>query len=154
MKTKIIKVNGKEMIERPVACAMLAFDEKDNVIMVEQDRGSFGTILEVPAGKIDAGETPMHCAIRELKEETGYSPLNCHHLISYYPSVGYSTEEIQCFYTEKITLKPEPQRLDDGERINVKKFYWKDLMEMIYNGDIKDSKTIMCMYAFGRNVGF
>ena len=68
-------------------------------------------------------------------------------LRSYYPSIGYSTEEIHCFLTEEFKHDGE-QRLDDNERINIKKIDYKDLREMIENGYIKDSKTLMCMAMF------
>ena len=145
--TEVFEVNGIEMIKRPIACAILAFDEDDKVIMVEQQRGTFGTTLEVPAGKVDQGEDPLNTAERELLEETGYKAFNTSHLIDYYPSVGYSTEQINCYYTNKTT-NTFKQRLDDGERINIKHIPFYKLKDMIRNGEIKDSKTIMCVYAY------
>lgn len=152
--TKVIEVNGLEMIERVPACAMLAIDRDGDIIMVEQDRGSFGKVLEVPAGKVEAGEDPEETAMRELEEETGYRALECNHLISYYPSVGYSTEQINCYYTERIATHRHAQRLDDGERVRVLNIPFKEVLEMIENGEIKDSKTIMCVLAYQLKVGF
>lgn len=145
-RTKVIEVNGKQMIERVPASAILAIDNNNNVIMVEQDRGSFGKMLEVPAGKVEQGEDPFETALRELEEETGYRGLNCTKLISYYPSVGYTTEEIHCYITNKLTLGH--QRLDDGEKVTVKLIPFKQLVEMVNTGEIKDSKTIMCVLAY------
>ena len=149
----IIEVNGKEMIKRVPASAMLAIDREGYVIMVEQDRGSFGKLIEVPAGKVEFGEDPLKTAERELMEETGYKANNIKHLIDYFPSVGYSTEQINCYYSDDIknTGIPHP---DDGEEIRVVNIYWKDLLEMIQNGEIKDSKTIMCVLAYEKMVGF
>lgn len=144
-RTKIIKCNGKEMIQRVPASAILALEGND-VILVEQDRGTFGKVLEVPAGKVEQGEDPLETALRELEEETGYRGLECDKLISYYPSVGYTTEEIHCYFTTKLVKGH--QRLDDGERVRVVTIPLAELEEMISNGEIKDSKTIMCVLAY------
>ena len=146
-KTKIIEVEGKEMIERVPASAILAFDEEGDVIMVKQSRGSFGNVLEVPAGKVDKGEDPLDTAKRELEEETGYTAKQIIPLISYYPSVGYTTEQINCYVALDI-IKLGDQRLDDGERIEVVKMDFHDIVKMIKDGEIKDSKTIMCIFAW------
>ena len=145
--TKVIVVEGKEMIERVPASAILAIDKYGDVIMVEQDRGFFGKILEIPAGKVEQGEDPMDTAIREFQEETGYKANTCNFLISYYPSVGYTTEQINCYYTNDIT-NMGLQRLDDGERIKIKNIKFDELVKMIHNGEVKDSKTIMAVFAY------
>lgn len=144
--TEIVKeTNGHEMIQRPVAVAIMAYDSKtEEVIMVKQVRGHFGEMLEVPAGKVDKGEKPIDAVRRELLEETGYKCGKIIHLISYFPSVGYSTEEIKCYMTEELT-NTSKQRLDDNEHIEVIKMSAYDVFEMIRKGEIKDSKTIMCM---------
>jgi len=100
----------------------------------------------VPAGKVEQGEDPHDAALRELEEETGYRGLECDKLISYYPSVGYTTEEIHCYVTKKLTLGE--QRLDDGEKVNIKLIPFRQLVEMINTGEIKDSKTIMCVLTY------
>lgn len=152
-KTTIIEVNGKEMIQRVPASAILPIDDEGNIIMVEQERGSFGKMIEVPAGKVEFGEDPMNTAKRELEEETGYKAMNCYPLISYFPSVGYTTEQINCYYTDKLKNLGR-QKLDPNEKVRVLNIYWKDLLEMIHNGEIKDSKTLMCVYAYEQKVGF
>jgi len=145
--TKIIVIEGKEMIERPIASAMLAIDKDGDVIMVEQERGAFGKILEVPAGKVDKGEDPMKTAMREFEEETGYKAKTCHPLINYYPSVGYSTEQINCYYTENFDNTGKT-KFDKGEKIRTLNIKLPEIVSMISNGEIKDSKTIMCVYSY------
>lgn len=145
-KTKIVEVNGREMIVRVPAAAMLAIDTDGNVLMVKQTRGSFGKILEVPAGKVDAGESPMEAAMRELEEETGWRVLECEPLIQFYPSVGYTTEEIHCFLTKKMILKK--QNLNECEDIEVLMIPITTIVEKIVAGEIKDSKTIMCIFSY------
>lgn len=144
---KTVTVNGKTMIERPIACCVLAYSVKEDcVIMVKQDRGTFGKILEVPAGKIDKGEKSEDCARRELLEETGYKAKTLMPLLSYYPSVGYSTEKIDCYYTDTIEDTGK-QRLDDNERVEIVKMPMPELIEKIRGGEIKDSKAMMCLLA-------
>lgn len=144
--TKVVVENGREMIVRPVAVAIIAFTPDNEVIMVKQERGGFGKILEVPAGKVDKGEDPDVAVVRELLEETGYKAEHVNFLMDYFPSVGYSTEIIRCYYSENIT-DTGIQRLDDNERIEIVKIPVEELYEKIYNGEIKDSKTIMCMWS-------
>lgn len=144
---KTVTVNGKTMIDRPIACAVLAYSVKeDRIIMVRQDRGTFGTILEVPAGKVDVGEKPEDCAKRELLEETGYKAETVIPLLDYYPSVGYSTEKINCYYTDTITDTGK-QRLDDNERVEIVKIKMTVLIDKIRHGEVKDSKAMMCILA-------
>ncbi len=151
-KTKIIEIEGKEMIERVPASAILAFDENGDVIMVKQHRGSFGTILEVPAGKVDSGEDPLETARRELEEETGYTAEEILPLIEYYPSVGYTTEQINCYVAMDVK-KIGGQNLNEGEKIEVVKINIFDLNKMIANREIKDSKTLMCIFAWREWIG-
>lgn len=142
--TEVVEVDGIEMIKRPVAVAILVLTPDDKILMVKQKRGSFGEILEVPAGKVDEGEDPEDAVRRELLEETGYRANSVKYLIDYYPSVGYSTEVIRCYSTEDVTYTGE-QRLDDGERIKIVKLGPDEIHEKIRTGEIKDSKTLMCI---------
>ena len=70
------KLNGtkisQEIVEQGNAVAVLAIDDDDEVILVNEFRYPVGYVLEIPAGNIDKGETPLKCAKRELLEETGY----------------------------------------------------------------------------------
>ena len=98
------------MIKHPGAAAILAFDEKDRIILVRQHRFPHGYILEIPAGTLEKGESAKHCAVREIQEETGYKAKAMKHLITYYPSVGYNTEAIHCFVAAGLT--PVKMKLD------------------------------------------
>lgn len=147
--TRVIEDKGLEMIDRPVASAVLAFDTNHNVIMVEQKRGSFGKLLEIPAGKVEVGEDPIDAGARELMEETGYKADTIEFLISYYPSVGYSNERIDVYLAQCGEISFE-QTLDDGERIVIKKIDLGELENMIDEGKILDSKTIVAIGAYNR----
>ena len=142
----------REMIKHPGAAAILAFDEKDRIILVRQHRFPHGYILEIPAGTLEKGESPKHCALREIQEETGYKAKGMAHLITYYPSVGYNTEAIHCFVASGLT--PVKMKLDTDEFLTVKKMELPRLIKMIKSGKIIDSKTIcaVMVYAAKKNM--
>ena len=136
----------REIIKHPGAAAILAFDEKGRIILVRQHRFPHGYILEIPAGTLEKGESPKHCALREIQEETGYKAKRMTHLITYYPSVGYNTEAIHCFVASGLT--PVKMKLDTDEFITVKKMELSKLIRMIKSGKIIDSKTICAVMVY------
>ena len=142
----------REIIDHPGAAAILAFDEKGKIILVRQHRFPHGYILEIPAGTLEKGESPKRCALREIQEETGYKAKKMTHLITYYPSVGYNTEEIHCFVASGLTQVKK--KLDTDEFITVKKMELPRLIKMIKSGKIIDSKTIcaVMVYAAKKNI--
>ena len=138
----------REIVEHPGAAAMLAFDDDGKVILVEQDRFPHGPTLEIPAGTLEKGEEPIDCAKRELREETGYVAKSMRRLVSFYPSIGYSTEIIHCFVATNLKPAPEGQSPDDDEDIIIRKTSLKRLLGMIRTGKIRDSKTICAALAY------
>ena len=136
----------REIIKHPGAAAILAFDEKGKIILVRQHRFPLGYILEIPAGTLEKGESPKHCALREIQEETGYKAKGMAHLITYYPSVGYNTEAIHCFVASG--LKRVKTKLDTDEFITVKKMELSKLIKLIKSGKIIDSKTICAVMVY------
>ena len=142
----------REIVKHPGAAAILAFDEKDRIILVRQHRYPHGYVLEIPAGTLEKGESPKRCALREIQEETGYKAKGMTHLITYYPSVGYNTEAIHCFVASGLTRVKT--KLDTDEFITVKKMELPRLIKMIKSGKIIDSKTIcaVMVYAAKKNI--
>ena len=136
----------REIIKHPGAAAILAFDEKDKIILIRQHRFPLGYILEIPAGTMEKGETPKRCALREIQEETGYKAKRMTHLITYHPSVGYNTEAIHCFVASGLTQVK--RKLDTDEFITVKKMELSKLLKMIKTGKIIDSKTICAVMVY------
>ena len=136
----------REIIKHPGAAAILAFDEKDKIILVRQHRFPLGYILEIPAGTLEKGESPKRCALREIQEETGYKAKGMTHLITYYPSVGYNTEAIHCFVASGLTRVKT--KLDTDEFITVKKMELSKLIKLIKSGKIIDSKTICAVMVY------
>lgn len=137
----------REVVEHPGAAAVLAFDEKGRVVMVRQHRFPHGRILEIPAGTLEKGEDPRACARRELLEETGYSAGRLSHLVTFYPSAGYNTEEIHCYLAQSARPAGAPSP-DPDEIISVEKIELSRLLRMIRAGRIRDSKTICAALAY------
>ena len=142
----------REIITHPGVAAILAFDEQGKVILVKQPRFPRGSILEIPAGTIDEGESPKHCAFREIQEETGYKAKHMTHLITYSPSVGYNTEEVHCFVASG--LKQGKTNPDNDEFITVKKIELSKLIKMVKSGKITDSKTICAVMIYAAREKF
>ena len=136
----------REIIDHPGVAAILAFDEKDRIILVRQHRFPCGYILEIPAGTLEKGESPKRCALREIQEEIGYKAKGMTHLITYYPSVGYNTEAIHCFVASGLTRVKT--KLDTDEFITVKKMELSKLIKLIKSGKIIDSKTICAVMVY------
>jgi ADP-ribose pyrophosphatase len=136
--------NGKEttrdIVEHPGAVAIIAVEEGE-LLLVRQFRYAAGKeLLEIPAGTLEKDEEPYSCAVRELKEETGYIASRWEKLLSCYTAPGYSSEVIHFFVARNLTYIGV--KLDEDESISVEKVSFNDLLEMIEKNIIEDSKTL------------
>lgn len=123
----------------------IALREEDKFYMVRQYRYSLGREMwEFPAGKIEKGEDPKEAILRETEEETGYRVSGLTSLGHIIPTCGYCSEKIRLYYGE--AGEKVGQHFDRDERIELKKFSFKEIREMIASGQIDDSKTIALMY--------
>ena len=101
-------------------------------------------VLEIPAGKIDKGETnPQAAAERELKEETGYTASEIIYLGAVNPSCAYSEEVIHLYLMRGLT-KGE-QELDDDEVIEIIEMPFDEVYDMAVRGELADSKTLAAL---------
>ncbi|MBQ6400995.1 MAG: NUDIX hydrolase [Firmicutes bacterium] len=139
----------REIVEHGGAAAAVALTEDERIVMVRQYRYACDrVVLEVPAGKIDPGETdPEKVMIRELKEETGYTAKEIIPLGRINPSVGYSEEVIHLFLMRGIT--PGQQQLDEDEVIEVELMPFDEVYEMAASGQLEDAKTIAAVFMAG-----
>ena len=121
--------------------------------MVEQYRYACGTaVLELPAGKIDKGESdPEKAAERELREETGYSAKNVKYLGSINTSVAYSEEVIHIFAMTGLTAGR--QDLDDDEAINIVEMPFEKACELASGGRLIDAKTVAGLFMAKEQLG-
>ncbi len=116
--------------------------ENDNIIMIKQYRPSVEEkLLEIPAGKIDKGETAEQAAKRELEEEVGLIPLNLKELADFYPTPGFVDEKLHLFFADRF--KEGKVHLDPGEVLDVFKLPVSKINEYIFSNKIKDAKTII-----------
>ena len=131
----------REIVEHNGAVAAVALTDDRKIIMVKQYRYACGRpILEIPAGKIDKGETdPIAAMKRELKEETGYTAGNILHLGDVNPSCAYSEEVIHLYLMTNLT--PGEQDLDDDEALEVIEMPFDEVYEMGAKGKLVYSKT-------------
>ena len=95
--------------------------------------------VEVPAGKVDRGETPDSCAARELEEETGYRAGSIKHLASFYVMPHRSSYRIHIYLATGLTKSR--QHLEEDEFLEVKEESLGNLMRMLERGELEDQKT-------------
>lgn len=143
---KVELMNGdmsyREIVLHNGGATIAALTDDDEILLVRQYRYACGDIIyELPAGKLEKGEDPMHCAIRELEEETGYVAEKIELLTAMLPTPGYSSEHI---YIYKATgLRKTKQHLDEDEFLEVEKVKKSDAVKMIRDNIITDAKTIV-----------
>ena len=130
----------REVVHHSGGVCVLPLDDEGNVLFVKQFRYPFATVLlEIPAGKREAGEDPVECGIRELKEEVGATADEIIPLGKLYPTVAYDTEIIYMYLARG--LKFGERHLDEDEFVDVVKIPLSEAYEMVMCDEIPDSKT-------------
>ena len=138
------KLSRREVVEHPGGVCILPVDEQGNCTMVRQFRYPFGRMmLEAPAGKLEYGEDPLACAVRELSEETGYRADELIDLGSMCTSPGFSTEVLHLYLA--LGLHPGESHPDEGEFLNTEKIPLTELVRMVMDGEIDDAKTVIAI---------
>lgn len=136
-----------DFIHHNGAAAMVAEDADGKIVMIRQWRpGAEGEILELPAGGINPGEEPMDAAVRELREETGALCDEAKPLLMIQPSPAYNDEKVHMFYC-KVTGYTE-LALDENEYVTIERYSLDELIGMIMNREIADSKTVAGLFAY------
>lgn len=140
-----------DYIQHNSAAAVVPVLENGKILLVRQYRNALNRYtLELPAGKVDSKDEPRRiCAFRELEEETGYkvaSPDELEFLIRIDTMVAFGDEEIDIFVARNL-IKSE-QHLDEDESIDVEEWALEDLVDLIYKGELKDSKTVAAIIAY------
>lgn len=138
-----------DFIKHNGAAAVIAVKPDGKILMVKQYRNALEReTIEIPAGGYNGTvETMEEAAKRELREETGYLAGNMEFLISIRTTVAFCNERIDIYYASDLSLGE--QELDDDEYLEVTSYTIDELIQMIYDGKIQDSKTIsglMCYY--------
>ena len=155
-KDKIELPNGNEAVREYIkhqgaVCVVPVTDEME-VVAVKQYRYPIGRVtIEIPAGKLDAGEEPLEAAKRELSEETGVESADIEYMGGLYPSVAYTDEIIHMYVAKNLVYGQA--HTDDDEFLNVVKIPLKEFAQMVMNGEIQDSKTMAAILKVARMFG-
>lgn len=136
------KILEKEIVEHQDSVGIIALDKKDNIILVEQFRiPTRNNLLEIPAGKIENGETPDKAALREMNEEIGFSG-KLTPLFQCYLAPGYDTEKMYFFLASELELLKKRLPQDEDEQIKVRRVKLRSALKKCLSGQIIDCKTI------------
>lgn len=134
----------REVVVHPGAVAIVPMLDDRKVVLVSQYRHAVGkTLMEIPAGTLHPDEKPEDCALRELREETGYIAGRLEKLLSLYLAPGYSTELIHLFLAED--LRPAKSETDEDEFIELVVVPLDEAVVKILEGEIQDAKTVAAL---------
>ncbi len=150
-KDDVILENGKHAVREYVhhngGASILAADEDDNVYLVTQFRYPYRReVWEIPAGKLEKGEDPLSCAVRELEEETGLKAEHFTLIAELYPTPAYTDERLYVYLATGLTATKS--HLDEDEFLSVKKIPLRDALKMAEKGELHDGKTLVALYYY------
>jgi ADP-ribose pyrophosphatase len=147
-----------EMIRHPGASAVVPFltdprSEDPQVLLIRQYRyAADGYLFEIPAGRLDPGEDPLHCAARELKEETGCTAEKLDYLLTMYTTPGFTDEKIHLYMATGLVAGETKHEAD--EFLELRPVLLSRALEMIEAGEIQDGKTALgLLFAAGFRAG-
>ena len=134
----------REIVRHPGAVCVIPVTPEGDVIMVKQYRYAFEQImLEIPAGKLEPGEDPLEAVKRELEEESGVVAGNIEYMGEIFTTVAIFDEKIHAYLATDLVYKNAHP--DEDEFLEVEKIPLSTLVDMVMNGEIKDSKTQICI---------
>jgi len=142
-------VGTLEMVRHPGAAAVIPFldppgEDDPRVILIRQYRwAAEDRLWEIPAGTLDPGEAPDHCARRELREEAGVSPADLRHLTTVFTTPGFTDERIHLYAASGLTRVPPAREAD--EFIETHEVRWSEVGRMLRDGRIRDAKTMVAL---------
>jgi ADP-ribose pyrophosphatase len=139
----------RAIVHHAGSAVMMAVDENERILLVRQFRlAALTRLWELPAGRLDPGESVLAAARRELAEETGYRARRWTKLVSFFASPGYVAEKMTIYVATELTAG-EATPMED-ERIECRWFTPKEIDEMIRAGKIIDGKTMAGYLAWQR----
>ena len=148
-KDEILCENGvhaiREVVSAPGGVAILAIQDQE-ILLVSQYRYAVQEeTLEIPAGTIEPHEELSRCALRELEEETGYTSDTMNKIFTFFPTPGFCAEVLHIFEAGKLTHLDHPKAMDEDECITAFFLPIEEAMDLVRQGKIKDSKTIIAI---------
>ncbi len=146
------RVAQLDIVHHPGAAAVVPFVSADDVLLIRQFRhAAGGTILEVPAGKIDPGDTPEGCAARELEEEAGQRAGRIEKLGWIFTTPGFTDEVIHLFAA--FDLEIVPTRHEEDEVIEVVRLPFAEALELVWRGELTDAKSAIALLHAAHRLG-
>jgi ADP-ribose pyrophosphatase len=143
------KIIEKEIVEHLPSVGMIPILDKEYILLVSQYRiAARKNLLEIPAGKIEQGETPRQAALREMAEEIGYVG-KIVPLLKIYLAPGYDTELMHIYMATELK-KIKRARRDDDEIITIKRIKLSSAIEKCISGQVEDSKSIAAILTYAR----
>ena len=140
------------VVRHPGAVGIVPLDDDMNVMLEYQHRTAADEItVEIPAGKLDEGESPIVCAKRELSEETGYEAAEYNLLTVMDSALGYSDERIHLFVAQGLVRGP--QHTDEDEFVDCLWMPLERAISCVMAGTITDSKSIIALLMTARRLG-
>lgn len=141
----------REVVIHPGASAIIPVTDDGQVLLVRQYRYAVEkALLEIPAGKMDKGETAEECALRELTEETGYRAGRLVHLGDTLTSPGFCNEVIHLYLADHLTAFH--QHLDPDEYLDVVAMPVRTVWQAVRQGEIQDAKTLAAFAIAGEQL--
>ena len=147
-----------DIVRHPGASAVVPFlsdpeGEDPQVLLLRQYRyAADGYLYEIPAGRLDPGESPAACAARELKEETGCTAAKIEPLITMVTTPGFTDERIHLFMATDLTHGQAARETDEFADVVIMRL--SEALELIQRGEIPDGKTALgLLYAAGFRTG-
>jgi ADP-ribose pyrophosphatase len=132
----------REYIVHPGAVMVVPLLADGRLVVERQWRHPLARVmLEFPAGKLDAGESPWQCAVRELVEETGYRATEWARAGILHNAIAYSNEGIEVWFARGLT--PGARQLDRGEFLDVGSASADELDALAQRGELTDAKTLV-----------
>lgn len=136
----------REVLRHPGAAVVLVELPDGRIVLVRQYRKAVERrLLEAVAGGLEPGEAPAACAVREVREETGYTVERLRKLGMVYPAPGYTTERMHLFHAA-VGRAARGKQEDDDERVETVRLAPRVLERMIRQGKIRDAKTIVAWF--------
>jgi ADP-ribose pyrophosphatase len=145
---RLVESNGLEIVREVVrhqgGAGALPIFEDGRVALVRQYRHpARRELLEIPAGKLEAGEAPAECAARELEQEIGWRAGHLEKLCEFYTTPGFCEEKLYVYLA--LDLQATAQQLDDDEILEVVYLPLAEALQLAARGEIEDSKTLIAL---------
>lgn len=153
VRDRLREENGFEIVREIVrhsggAGCLPLFDDGRIALVKQYRHPARRELLEIPAGKIELGETPMACAMRELEQEIGFRAGRIEALAEFYSTPGFCEERLYVYLA--TDLQPVEQNLDHDEFVEVVYLPFTEAVMMAERGEFEDSKTIIALLLAAR----